>query len=171
LAPDSVSLHTTAYESRSKFLARTEALLRIVQDLTMAPAISRLGLRYTNRVESAEAIENLLPHLAVEAQGIIPLTKVSLLHHAMNEVAYAWPVSGHQIQARWGVLPSGTVLDAAMPPSADQSWVLDLDVYREGATEFSAEGIVAELAKLSERAYRFFRWAITPEGLKQFGAS
>jgi uncharacterized protein (TIGR04255 family) len=58
-----------------------------------------------------------------------------------------------------------------MPPSADQSWVLDLDVYREGATEFSAEGIVAELAKLSKRAYRFFRWAITPEGLKQFGTS
>lgn len=169
LSPDSVSLYSLKYESREDFMRRVELLTRTIQDLCKVPAISRLGLRYTNRIEGWDSIQEMLPHLAGPVQGVLPLVQnEDALGHAMAELTYNWS-NGHKIAARWGVLPSGATLDAAMPSSSKPSWVLDADVYREGMLSFCPDDLVDQLTSLSKRAYRVFRWAVLPSGLKQFG--
>jgi len=169
ISPDSVSFHTTRYKTRTEFLATASKVLEVIQHRTKAPAISRLGLRYTNRVDGQSAVEKLIPRLAVGAQGILSVTSGSQLQHAMGELVYSWPEDAHQILARWGLLPAGATLDPAMPSVQERSWVLDIDCYRETLMDFDAQTLTNELDRLSKRAYRFFRWAVTPDGLEMFG--
>jgi len=170
LAPDSITLHTTAYESRTDFLNRTSTLLHRICEHVKLPSLSRLGFRYTNRAEGSDNIREIVRHLAPGAQGLLSVVKdTDPIAHIMSEVSYRW-ASDYAVLAKWGLLPPGATLDAAMPATTAPSWVLDIDVYHEATLEFDVELVIEELMQLSKRAYRFFRWAVLPEGLKQFGA-
>jgi len=53
-------------------------------------------------------------------------------------------------------------------PAEDPSWVLDLDAYVTQQA-FDPEALRATTEELSQRIYRFFRWAVTPEFLRVHG--
>lgn len=170
IAPDSVALTTTSYTSRSDFTSRAERLLAAVEKVASPPRVSRVGVRYLNSVPDP-AVDDWVQTLAQGARGILVALDAADRTNIVNsfsQTVYKWPDGSHQLQGRWGVLPPNAVIDAAMPPVATQSWVLDIDSFIEADAPFDAVTLAQQIGDAATRAYRFFRWVVTPESLKRF---
>jgi uncharacterized protein (TIGR04255 family) len=87
----------------------------------------------------------------------------------MSEATFALDAA-NGLQARWGALQPGVVLDPSLPAASEPSWVLDLDAFQQEALAFDPEGLAGRVRAMSERAYRFFRWSVTDAFLTRFGA-
>jgi len=170
ISPDSIGLTTTNYKSRSDFLARARRIFEAIQSVANPPPIARLGVRYANRVAGDKMIDL---HIAL-TDDIRQMQKMALafpegsILHAMNVLVYKWLNDGRAIQARWGLLPEGAVLDASIPPIGTPSWVLDVDCYVDTPQPFDVDQLTSSIEDLAERDYNFFRWVFTDEGLKRF---
>jgi uncharacterized protein (TIGR04255 family) len=92
---------------------------------------------------------------------------VRSLHEATCNVAEG------TLLARWGLMQKRTTHDPEMLPLVDEdSWMLDLDVFKEfenGSEHFKTEDIAACVYKAATRVYAVFRWAVTPEFLRTYG--
>jgi uncharacterized protein (TIGR04255 family) len=169
LAPDFLSLETTRYLSRADFFERFGSLLGALGTHVEPAQIDRLGIRYIDRIEGT-AVEELSRLVRPEVRGIsgTPASTHAVL--AISESAFE--VSGVRVYARWGVLPPGATVDpSALEPSAEKSWILDLDVSSEGAMEFDVEALLSEGRRYAERVYAIFRWAVTDAFLARYGGS
>lgn len=177
-----LTLHTSAYISREDFVARFSNVVEIFAAHVSVPRCDRVGVRYINRVELHDIqLEELRPLVRSELLGglAVPLADVRLVT-AMSEALYdvssrTDPTSGLQVeptdglQARWGLLPAGAQLDLALQPLQVPSWVLDVDAFRASPSTFTPAAASAQVRELAERAYRFFRWAVTEDFLARFG--
>ena len=170
-----VALHTSAYTSRRDFIRRLADVATHFVEVVQPPFTERVGYRYINRMSGAEIADlpvlvkpEVLGGLAVPTSGF-GVTVRHTLSEALYEFGGELDVS-QALHARWGQLPPQAVLDPTLPPLDEPSWVLDLDSYRLGKGEFSAAAIRDDSFELAERAYRFFRWAVTDEFLARFGA-
>ncbi len=176
--PEFVSLDTSAYTSRENFTARLEAVLTCFADKIAPPFAERIGVRYINRVENA-TVDELKELVRPEVLGglAVPMHTVTMAHSLSEALYNLRPdiLKGGAVmdglQARWGVLPPGAVLDPTLPPVPTSSWVLDLDSFRVGKADFAADAIAGEVRNLAERAYRYFRWVVTPTFLTRFGGN
>ena len=75
-----------------------------------------------------------------------------------------------ELVARWGKLPANMTIDPnAVPPIAEESWLIDLDVSRSVAMPFETKAIVETAGLAAERVYAVFRWMVTKEFLKTYG--
>jgi uncharacterized protein (TIGR04255 family) len=171
-----LSLHTSAYISREDFVARFSNVVDLFAAHVPVPRCDRVGVRYINRVELHDIkLDELRSLVRSELLGglAVPLAGVGLAT-AMNEALYdvsppTDPTPGLQVeltdglQARWGLLPAGAQLDVTLQPLAIPSWVLDLDAFRAAPSIFTKDAVSAHTRELAERAYRFFRWAVTEE--------
>ncbi len=72
------------------------------------------------------------------------------------------------MQARWGILPSGAIIDGAMAVRDTSTWFLDVDTFLEADIEFDVAAIKVLTNRLAERSYRFFRWMVPPVALDRF---
>jgi uncharacterized protein (TIGR04255 family) len=171
ISPDSIALTTSAYLSRLDFVDRARMLLNAVEEIAAPPRADRVGVRYLNRVADPYADGGAwLNTLTHESQGILAVVspgESSNIVSAISQVLYSWS-SSTKLQCRWAVLPPQGLIDASMPPIPQPSWVLDIDAFREEAVDFSGDDISASIADLAQRAYRFFRWVLTPESLERF---
>lgn len=171
LAPDSFGLSTSAYASRTDFIDRARVLFDAVSASADPPQANRIGVRYLNRVLDPMSDDGAwISTLAQGAKGILAETSsVDRLFviNTLSQVLYGWSAA-KKMQCRWGVLPPQGVIDASMQPVANYSWVLDIDAFQEEAFDFRTAGVSARLTDLTERAYRFFRWVLTPESLDRF---
>lgn len=172
ISADSVALTSSKYASRRDFVERAERLLAAIESIAAPPRINRLGIRYLNRVENPDsAVTSWTRTLATGARGILSVVEAGdrpNIQTSISHVQYKWPDSEEQLQGRWGILPPGAVIDASMPPSPHESWVLDIDCYAEAEASFSAKPLAARMDDLAARAYRFFRWVVSPESLARF---
>ena len=171
-----VALHTAAYTRRDDFLERLARVTQCFTDVVAPPFSERIGIRYINRLEE--------PFMAVLAELVRPEVLGGLavpmqehgvaLAHTLSEALYSMDPTGpgvtDALHARWGLLPSGSVLDPTLPAVDAASWVLDLDSFRMRRGAFETAAISDEVRTLADRAYRFFRWVVTPEFLTRFGA-
>lgn len=173
VAGDNVGFSTRAYKSRADFLEKLQASLKVIQEVVKPPGVGRVGVRYLNRVDETDRLEEWLRHLSASARGILTAldgSQAALVEHALSEVLYRWDDTTVGLQGRWGVLPAGAILDPVMPPSSHRSWVLDVDAFDDGGTmEFNSKDLGARIEELAARAYRFFRWVVTPAGIERFG--
>jgi uncharacterized protein (TIGR04255 family) len=172
ISADSVALTSARYTSRRDFVARAERLLAAIEKVATPPKINRLGIRYLNRVESPDTPTlNWTRTLTTGARGILsvvdPMDRPNIVT-SLSQVQYKWPDSGAQLQGRWGLLPPGAVIDAAVPPTSQESWVLDVDCFTEGEAAFEASELATRMDDLAGRAYRFFRWVMAPASLARF---
>ena len=98
------------------------------------------------------------------------------LESGLSEVTYSFGGPNQSLgmtdglQVRWGRLPRGTTLDPSIEASDEKSWVLDLDAFQVKQVELTGDMVETSLNALAHRALRFFRWAVTPEFDKRFGA-
>lgn len=168
---DSVSIVTGAYQSRNQFLDQIATVLRAVDRLATPPGASRIGLRYIDRVSMEEAgSQEWVQSLTPGAQGVLSSLdeqRMQQLHLFIQHVVYRWDDST-MMQARWGVLPSGAIIDGAMAARTERTWFLDIDTFMEAEIEFDLGNILDQANTLAKRSYRFFRWMVPPAGLERF---
>ena len=170
VAADSISLTSAQYESRADVVMRSQRLFSSVERVARPPKANRVGVRYLNRVEEP-ASDNWLQTLAVGARGILSELQAEdrlNVETSFSQVLYHWSGTASQLQGRWGVLPPYAAIDAAMPPVSKESWVLDIDSFSTEERGFRSLEISNVVGELASRAYTFFRWVVTPEGLTRF---
>ncbi|MFI5930893.1 TIGR04255 family protein [Actinoplanes sp. NPDC051494] len=165
-----LAVDTAAYTSREDFAARVAHAWQRFEQVVRPPFVERLGVRYINRITDLETLAALPSLVRPEALGgVQALVGCDVrLSHSIHEALYH--LDDHNgLQARWGMLPPGAVLDPTIQPVPDNSWVLDLDAFRSGRHDVAAGDVDQHLRQLAERAYRYFRWVVTPDFLTWFG--
>ena len=168
-----LSIETSAYTRRSEFAERLAEAWGAFTERARPPFVDRLGVRYVNRLEQPhlERLPDLVRH---EVLGLLSAPAGDgVAVSGVSEFQYQLP-SNTGLQVRCGLLPPGVGLDPTMAPAAGPSWLLDLDAFRtwQAADQYAADDIDEfNEGKLSAlRAYQFFRWAVSDEFLRTFGA-
>jgi uncharacterized protein (TIGR04255 family) len=163
-----LSLETRKYTSRTEFCDR---VLEAIEALTSAmhpPVYDRLGVRYVNRLEGEDTLNDLgsLVRPVAQAALVIPHADAQIQHSLCDTIFIG---DNSQIQARWGWLPAGTGIDPTIPPPKVPYWLLDIDSYTTSGGPFDVNALDNLTRDLSARAYKLFRWLITDEFIKRFG--
>ncbi len=174
LAPSFVALDTTAYLDQADFIARLRAVLQAFA-VSMGPAtFDRFGLRYADRVElpgdgGVNALQ-VLVRQEVRGACTSPLGPGGELVHSFTDSEFR--LSDGVLHGRWGLVPGGAQLDPFHGDGvANPSWLLDLDMYRQGPADFDVDRVVSLADTFADRIYRFFRWAVEPELLRRCGGA
>jgi uncharacterized protein (TIGR04255 family) len=165
----SLAIETSRYDRRDAFVARFEAVIQAFTETLGAPPPTRLGIRYTNLI-NADTLDTdeLAALIRRDAQGglAIPVSPNAERRHSLNDILFV--VEEDFIQARWGLLPEGTVLDPTWPPLSSRSWFLDLDSFTNRPGDMRAPVQARRARDLAERAYRLFRWLVTDDFIARF---
>lgn len=171
LAPDFVALSTKRYTHRQDFIDRFSTVLSAAQRELKLRFCNRLGVRYVDRLTDPSLLDRLGVLLKPEVLGAVAVepgeTGVEPVHGFMD-AAYGLPEAA-ELHARWGLLPAGATFDPAIEAADLRSWVLDLDVYSTERTPFDPRALASRADALSQRIYRFFRWAVQDEFLVAHG--
>lgn len=164
-----VALATMNYTSREDFCGRLDHILDVMARVVDPVVAERVGLRYTDRVDEPAHVASLADFVRPELLGgyAIGLPGGVTLDHTLCESLYTF--DGSHLMARWGVLPPGAILDAGIPAVEGRSWILDLDVFKVGRTDFDVAELSSTVRGFADQAYRFFRWAVTDELLRESG--
>lgn len=171
LAPGFVSLSARRYTSRSDLLTRLAVVLHALEAWLHPTACDRVGVRYVDRVTGDQLARlNMLvrPEILGIASDQTQLRDVQLVH-AVSDTLFQLEDSS-QLRGRWGSVPATLTYDPGMEPSAQPSWVLDLDHYTARREDFDLAAITGKAALFCERIYTFFRWAVTDAFLDEYGA-
>ncbi|MFI4973243.1 MAG: TIGR04255 family protein [Caulobacterales bacterium] len=167
LAPNAVTLDTTAYTNRADFLTRWAAILAIVQDQFDPRVVQRAGIRYLDQVvdEGFAVLPSMLRH---EMLGVISGPIREHVAHALSEALLA--TEEGKVLLRWGDLPGNVVIDPAlMNPHPQRSWVLDIDSFSEERAVFEHKALAMTFGCLADRAYALFRYTVNNDFLRFYG--
>ncbi len=169
--PTFLAIDTNAYTSRSDLVHRLEEAWRSFVATVDPPFIDRVGVRYINRIVDQAIIDEISHLVRRELLGGLAVMSPNnvRLEHSMSESLYQVG-DLNALQVRWGLLPPGAMLDPTLEPVPGASWVLDLDSFHTEKTGCDPALVAHRVTDLSERAYRHFRWAVTPSFLNRFGA-
>lgn len=169
LAPDFAAIETTAYRSRKDFFARFTSLVQALAEQVSPKIVDRIGIRYIDRV-TGEAVRDLGQLVRPEVLGVAATAAAEYARYTLSESVFAVPELSAQLLARWGLLPKGGTVDpAAIEPSTEPSWILDLDLFRTESRAFDPGEIVETAQSYAERIYAFFRWVVTDDFLRRYG--
>jgi len=169
LAPDFMTLETTAYSSRHDFLERLEDVLTALKKSFDPQIIERFGLRYIDRLTGQDLLD-ISSLVKPEISGMLAAEFREDIYQAINEFLFIIPGGEERILARWGLMPAGSTFDLnSIEPITESSWILDLDMSLAKNREFSIEGLMHEGQRFAERIYTFFRWAVKDDFLQRFG--
>lgn len=168
----SIALDTTAYTTRPDFIVRFSKLLRLVGkvlDIPSGVSTQRIGVRYVNRITDRDLLlraNTLVRPQALGGQAVHRPEHVKLIH-TMSDSLYV--VGDRQLQARWGLLPTGQPNGPGLAGLPAPSWILDLDSYSQEAHLYDPDNLAAYADSLAFGAYRYFRWLVTDDFLRAFG--
>lgn len=171
LAPTFVALETDRYTNRDHFFEQFEKVMAATAD-TLAPAfVERLGVRYVDRLDDQKDLERLPTLVRQEVLGLAAdHTADGRLNMFVGHGQFSID-DDVQLVARTAILPPGGYLDPSIPATDARSWMLDLDMSATGQFEFDPAGLSSRGRELASHIYRFFRWSVTTELLRLFGAS
>jgi uncharacterized protein (TIGR04255 family) len=166
LAQDFIALETRAYESRQDFMERLETILQTLGETLSPTYMMRFGMRYIDQIKG-DQLARIDTLLRKEVLGVAPCAGPDV-RQVITE--FAAPAERGELLARWGRLPANMTVDPnLLPPIAEDSWLIDLDVSRTGQVTFEAKGIVETARSAAGRVYAVFRWMVTEEFLKAYG--
>jgi uncharacterized protein (TIGR04255 family) len=174
IAPTSIGIETTAYETRAQFVQRFASLLETVGAAVGIPdqlRVARVGVRYVNRVSDRALVKEAHAFVRPEASGGLAVQRpehVNLVH-TMNDSLFHLG-GDRMLQARWGILPSGMVNLPGVAGLPTASWILDMDSYSNEPTQYEPPALAGLVEAMAASAYRYFRWLVTPHFLSTFGA-
>lgn len=169
LTPEFLALETTKYLSRSDFLSRLESLAEALDEHIEPGQLDRIGIRYIDRITGA-AVDDIAMLVRPEVRGITGTAASTHVLHALSESMFELPEA--RVIARWGCLPPDVTVDpAAIEPTKEKSWILDLDMFSSAPMPFAVDRVIAEAQRYSERIYTIFRWAVTNDFLVRYGGN
>ena len=73
------------------------------------------------------------------------------------------------LQVRSGYVPPEQTVDPMIPPVAGDSWVLDLDSFKQDAAVADPGTVMAVVQKLADINYDYFKHAVTDAFLELHG--
>lgn len=164
------AIDTAMYTNRENFRSRLEEAWGAFQAVVSPPFTERIGVRYINRMVDQEALDTLPRLIRPEALGGLaaPLNGAEVTH-SLGETLYQLS-EVKWLQARWGILPPGALFDPTLPAVPGVSWILDIDSFEAQKGDASRAIIGDCVERLAKQAYRYFRWTVTPDFLRYFGA-
>ncbi len=168
LTSDFLALETTRYTSRNDFLGRFEVVVAALVAQVDPKLIDRVGVRFIDRI-SGDDLDRIGKFIRPEVRGLSGGPAATWVSHSITETVF----SRDEVQAlvRWGQLPPRVTVDpAAIEPSESPSWILDLDMFSLKPAPFSVERVVTDTRHYMERLYTFFRWVVTDDFLRHYGA-
>lgn len=157
------------YTNRDEMTSRMVSILESVKKSAQLPAAQRVGWRYVNRLSDPgdiAAIEDLV-QVTVQGARAIPAPDDVHLIHSMTDSQFRSSSAG--LNAKWGFLPPNAVHDGNITPTPFESWILDLDAFRERRVDFDVASLHEDIKDLASLAYTFFRWAVKDEFINRFG--
>jgi len=168
LAENFVSIEATSYHSREDFIQRIIGLLEATQKSYAPPVFDRLGMRYVNRIQERDDLDRLDKMVRpVALAGLqVPHENVQVQHSVCDSLFIDGNAS---IQARWGWLPAGAILDPSLTVPTVEHWMLDIDVFSRAGGPFDSSSLSLLAREFAEKSYRLFRWLITDEFISNFG--
>ena len=171
LSNDSVALSAPVYTNRADFLARLSRLLEAMATHLHPSVCDRLGIRFVSRVADPELLgrlPELIEPMALGAIAALLGDNGGVLQHALADVA-----TSHEdqstLRARWGLLPANGTLDVTIEPVNTQSLAIDIDVATATPLDYSPVAILDTAREFCDRQYRFFRWIVQDQFLREFG--
>ena len=170
LSHDFLALETKAYTSRSDFLGRFQALLKALEGVTKTESIHRIGIRYIDRIREKDFSriqEILAPSMITGVEALFQ----EMAQHFLHDMMVTLPGTRKSgLRARWGFLPPNMTVDPnALEPLPEKTWILDTDAFSTAKAPMKAEKILKVTTGLAEKAYAFFRFAVTDRFLELYG--
>lgn len=168
LAPDFVALDTDRYTDRHDFFERLDSLMQVAAETVKPSLVTRLGVRYVDRVPGTELMHRLPDFVRAEILGLetVDLGEGELVRE-LTEAQFV--IDETHLKARWGYLPPHTSHEPSIPASESPSWLLDLDAFVRDLGRFNVEALAQMTRELSDVVYRFFRWVVSDEFLREHG--
>jgi uncharacterized protein (TIGR04255 family) len=168
LARDAMTIETTVYCSRGDLMSRWVNLLRAVEDEFQPELVERIGLRFIDRIVGNEF--PVFPTLMnVDLVNKATAMFRDRIKHSLSETLLE--VEEGNLLLRWGVMaPNMSPDPSAIGLLAQESFLLDIDVWSLGQTAFRVAFLSKAFQKLAERAYSVFRFAVTEEFLRTYEA-
>lgn len=167
LTPEFITLDTRTYQSRADFSERFEEILQALEDTLRPRLITRFGMRFINQIkaEQASKIDKLLRSEVLGVAGASGGKARQLITEILVDAEPG------ELLARWGKLPANMSIDAnLLPPLPEETWLLDLDVSKTQEHEFDTTYLIATAKAAAERVYAIFRWMVTNDFLRLYGA-
>ncbi|MCS4088625.1 TIGR04255 family protein [Rhizobium sp. BK176] len=165
LASGFIALETTAYTSKADLIQRLSETLAALRETVGPSHVLRIGIRYLNRGEVANAgsLADILRDGMAGPSQAFPTAHLSLAEAHM-------PCDEGGLTVRYGQLPPGASPDPNMfAPMSVPTWAFDIDAYTvsdgNALGEFSVQSIVDTAASLANRALAVFRWSFKREFL------
>lgn len=168
VAPNFLAIETSLYDGRKAFIDRFKWILEAFYDVVHPPFAERVGVRYTNRVNRSDLVEDIERLIEPGALGglAIPIGADVVRNHALCDALFH--IGDRSLQVRWGLLPERAVLDPTLPPVEEKSWILDLDSFTQNKSDFATDHLIERTQELAEQAYRMFRWIVTERFIETF---
>lgn len=159
VTPNFLALETTAYDRRTGFLDRLAKVLAAVHEVGGPPRVTRIGLRYTDRIEDPAGLRDLVRPALLGM--VAEVDDDDLVENQIQQALLIDSATQAKVQVRSLCLPPGVGFDPSINPVERRSWVLDIDAYTESPRRWDPAELspVAEL--LAKRAYQVFHWAVT----------
>lgn len=160
--PDSVGIETTTYPSWDLFVERLGILLGAVSKALEPEAEERLGLRYINHIEHPSVTS------PSEWDGWIRGNVLGLLGDRAiggRAVAAQQQIDLKPTDEIKATIRHGFFLEQQ---SRRPTYVMDFDVYREGARVFDPNDVIQGTAVLNGLARQLFQAMITPKLYEYF---
>jgi uncharacterized protein (TIGR04255 family) len=168
LTADFVALETSKYSSRADLCVRLREVLEALDKHVGPKLVDRLGIRYVDRI-TGQAAGDITKLVIAEVRGIDGTPAAAHATHVLSETMFE--LAEDRVRARWGRLPAGVTIDDAIEAVEEQSWILDLDMFSGATTPFDVEHVISEARRYAERIYAIFRWTVTEEFLRRYGAT
>lgn len=182
LAPDSATLTIgPQYESFEEFDERFRAILQALSEVAGVTRCDRLGVRYVDLAEADPTNPGawrdwFRPELtgwaATDVLGAGTTLVASIAQTQLTATPtgdLAGPPFDVQAIIRHGHVPQGSVIPGLQIQPASPAFLLDMDLFVEGAQEFDIDALSDQLDLLHGQIDRFFRWTLAPDGEAYFG--
>lgn len=150
---DAVSLSTTKYRTKEEFVDRFSKIVEAVQSNFNPNKVTRLGVRFIDRVEDDAVLKNLNKYINPAFLGLFPdITQSSLMQSLLTIDKKT------SMNLKWGLFdPNQPIPGVNIHPHPNVSWVLDSDIFVENFTSFDPNEITSITRDFSGSAYAMFR--------------
>ena len=169
LGANAITLETKDYHGHTDFIERFGFILNALYDTIQPTVMTRIGYRYVNRLQDPADLEDIA---LLVRENLVGLADAQIRENVVQSIAQSnCRAKEGTLVVHWGILPPQTAVSDLMDRIDTSSWILDVDAYMQPVQEdgFVVGKALTALEELSNRAYAFFRWAITDEFLKRFG--
>lgn len=159
VTPNFLALETTAYDRRTGFLDRLAKVLAAVHEVGAPPRVTRIGLRYTDRIENPTGLRDLVRPALL---GMVSeVEDDELVENQIQQALVVDSANQAKVQVRSLCLPPRVGFDPSINPVESRSWVLDIDAYTESPRRWDPVELSSVAEVLAKRAYQVFHWAVT----------